>query len=74
MEGLPILSVLSILKSAKSDEVLERLATEVRNRSYGFQSDEIMWTEIAQLGINALAKLDDKVIFATEKQALNNPG
>ena len=65
--------VKSILKSAKSDEVLERLATEVRNRSYGFQSDEIMWTEIAQLGINALAKLDDRVIFATEKQALNNP-
>ena len=65
--------VKSILKSAKSEEVLERLATQVRNRSYGFQSDEIMWTEIAQLGINALANLDDMVIFATEKQAMNNP-
>ena len=65
--------VKSILKSAKSEEILEELAIQVRNRSYGYQCDEIMWTEIAQLGINALANLDDMVIFATEKQAMNNP-
>jgi len=65
--------VQSILKSSKSDAVLSELAEQIRNRSSGDQCDEILWTEIAQIGINALADRNDKFIFATETQSLSNP-
>jgi len=65
--------VKSILKSSKSDAVLSELADQIRQRSSGDQCDEILWTEIAQIGIQALADLDDKVIFVTEEESLNNP-
>ena len=65
--------VVSILKSSKSDGVLIELAEQIRNRSIGDQCDEILWTEIAQIGIKALADRNAKVIFVTETQSLNNP-
>lgn len=64
--------VKSILKSSKSDAVLSGLAEQIKNRSSGEQCDEILWAEIAQIGIKALAGRD-KVIFVTETQSLDNP-
>jgi len=63
----------SILKSVKSEGVLSELAEQVRQRSTGEQCDEVKWADVAQVGIQALAKLDDKVIYATEEQLLGNP-
>lgn len=65
--------VKSILKSAKSDAVLSELAEQIRNRSSGVQCDEILWAEIAQIGIKALASGNERVIFVTEVEAINNP-
>ena len=48
--------VKSILKSARSDAVKEELAGAVFLRYSGEQCDEITWSEIAQVGIEALAK------------------
>ena len=53
----------SILKSSKSDVVLSELAEQIRNRSSGVQCDEILWAEIAQIGIKALASGNERVIF-----------
>lgn len=65
--------VKSILKSSKSDAVLSNLAEQIRLRSSGEQRDEILWTEVAKIGMQALAKIDDKVIFVTEEELINNP-
>ena len=65
--------VKSILKSSKSEAVLSELAEQIRNRSSGVQCDEILWAEIAQIGIKALASGNERVIFVTEVEAINNP-
>jgi len=65
--------VKSILKSAKSDEVKGELSEQISLRYTGEQCDEITWSEIAQVGIEALAKLDDNAIFITESEMLHNP-
>lgn len=65
--------VKSILKSAKSDEVKEELSEQISLRYTGEQCDEITWSEIAQVGIEALAMLDDNAIFITESEMLHNP-
>ena len=65
--------VKSILKAAKSDAVLSELAEQIKTRDLGIQCDEIRWGEIAQIGIEALAERDDKVIYATTEDMLNNP-
>ena len=65
--------VKSILKSATSDTVLSELAEQIKTRDAGVQCDEIRWAEVAQLGIEALAERDDKVIYVTTEDLLNNP-
>lgn len=65
--------VKSILKSAKSDTVKEELAEQISLRYSGDQCDEITWAEIAQVGIEALAKMDDNAVFVTESEMLHNP-
>ncbi len=65
--------VKSILKSAKSDSVKEDLAEQISLRYTGEQCDEITWAEIAQVGIEALAKIDDNAVFVTESEMLHNP-
>ena len=65
--------VKSILKSATSDVVLSELAEQIKTRDAGVQCDEIRWAEIAQIGIEALAERDDKVIYVTTEDMLNNP-
>ena len=65
--------VKSILKASESDAVLSELAEQIRNRSSGVQCDEILWAEIAQIGIKALASGNERVIFVTEVEAINNP-
>ena len=65
--------VKSILKAANSDEINEELANQIESRSSGEQCDEITWTEIATLGIEALAKLDNDAIFVTEGEMIHNP-
>ncbi len=65
--------VKSILKSSTSDEVLEGLAEQIRDREKGVQCDEIRWADIAQIGIAALAECDGKVIYATAEEIMNNP-
>ena len=53
--------------------MLGGLAEQIREREKGAQCDEIRWTDIAQIGINALAERDDKVIYATVDQISSNP-
>ena len=65
--------VKSILKSAKSDIVKEALAEQISLRYTGEQCDEITWAEIAQVGIESLAKMDDNAVFVTESEMLHNP-
>ena len=65
--------VKSILKSCSSDEVLGGLAEQIRDREKGNQCDEIRYADIAQIGIAALAERDDKVIYATSEEIMNNP-
>ncbi len=65
--------VKSILKAAKSDAVLSELAEQIKIRDLGTQCDEIRWSEVAQIGIEALAGRDDKVIYVTTDDMLNNP-
>ena len=65
--------VKSILKSATSDPVLSELAEQIKTRDSGVQCDEIRWAEIAQIGIEAHAERDDKVIYVTTEDMLNNP-
>lgn len=65
--------VKSILKSCSAEEVMVGLAEQVRGREQGSQCDEIRWSDIAQIGISALAERDDKVIYATVDQISNNP-
>ena len=65
--------VKSILKASKSNSVMSELADQIRQRASGEQRDEILWAEIAQIGIQALADLDNMVIFVTEEESLNNP-
>ena len=65
--------VKSILKSATSDAVLSELAEQIKTREAGVQCDEIRWAEVAQIGIEALAERDDKVIYVTTDDLLNNP-
>ena len=65
--------VKSILKSATSDTVLSELAEQIKTRDAGVQCDEIRWAEVAQIGIEALAERDDKVIYVTTEDLLNNP-
>ena len=65
--------VKSILKSAKSDTVKEELAEQISIRYSGEQCDEITWSEIAQVGIEALAKRDNNAVFVTEREMLYNP-
>ena len=65
--------VKSILKSAKSDTVKEELAEQISIRYSGEQCDEITWSEIAQVGIEALAKRDNNAVFVTEREMLHNP-
>ena len=65
--------VKSILKSCSSDEVLEGLAEQIRDREKGNQCDEIRWADIAQIGIAALSERDGKVIYATAEEIMNNP-
>ena len=63
----------SILKSARSDAVKEELAKQISLRYTGEQCDEITWSEIAQVGIEALAKRDNNAVFVTEREMLYNP-
>ena len=63
----------SILKSANSDAVLSELSDQIKIRESGLQCDEIRWAEVAQIGINALADRDDRVIYVTNENILNNP-
>tara|TARA_B100001778_G_C18574469_1_gene624219 strand:- start:709 stop:1767 length:1059 start_codon:yes stop_codon:yes gene_type:complete len=65
--------VKSILKAATSDNVLSELAEQIKTRDAGVQCDEIRWAEVAQIGIEALAERDDKVIYVTTEDLLNNP-
>ncbi len=65
--------VKSILKSATSDAVLSELAEQIKTRDAGVQCDEIRWAEVAQIGIEALAERDDKVVYVTTEDMLNNP-
>ena len=65
--------VKSILRTSKSNAVLNELANQIRKRSSGEQCDEILWSEVAQIGINALAESDNMVIFVTENESINNP-
>jgi len=65
--------VKAILKSATSDRVLAGLAEEVRHREKGNQCYELRWAEIAQIGMAALAARDEKVIYATNEEIVNNP-
>jgi len=65
--------VKSILKSARSDAVKEELAEQISLRYSGEQCDEITWSEIAQVGIEALAKRDNNAVFVTEREMLYNP-
>ena len=60
--------VKSILKSCSSDEVLGGLAEQTGTKN---QCD--VDTDIAQIGIAALAERDDKVIYATSEEIMNNP-
>ena len=65
--------VKSILKAADSEAVMSELAEQIKARELGTQCDEIRWAEIAQLGIEALAERDDKVIYVTTENILSNP-
>ena len=65
--------VKSILKTANSEAVMSELAEQIKARELGTQCDEIRWAEIAQLGIEALAERDDKVIYVTTENILSNP-
>jgi hypothetical protein len=65
--------VKSILKSATSEPVLSGLAEEVRHREKGNQCYELRWGDIAQIGMTALAARDEKVIYATNEEIVNNP-
>ena len=65
--------VKSILKACSSNEVLGGLAEQIRDREKGNQCDEIRYADIAQIGIAALAERDDKVIYATSEEIMNNP-
>jgi len=63
----------AILKAATSEGVLGPLANQVQLRSKGDQCDEVAWSEVAQISIQAFAERDDSAIFITEDEMLNNP-
>ena len=63
----------AILKSVDSDEVKGDLAEQIKMRGSGNQCDEVGWAEVAQVAIQALAELEDDVVYVTEEEMLNNP-
>ena len=63
----------AILKAVDSQEVKSALAEQVKMRGSGEQCDEVGWAEVAQVAIQALADLDDDIVYVTEEEMLNNP-
>ncbi len=63
----------AILKSVESDEVKKDLAEQIKLRASGDQCDEVGWAEVAQVAIQALADIDDHVVYVTEEEMLHNP-
>ncbi len=63
----------AILKAVDSEEVKSALAEQVKMRSSGEQCDEVGWAEVAQVAIQALADLEDGVVYVTEEEMLDNP-
>jgi hypothetical protein len=63
----------AILKAVDSEEVKRSLSEQVKMRGSGEQCDEVGWVEVAQVAIQALANLEDDVVYVTEEEMLNNP-
>lgn len=64
--------VKSMLKEAKADEVLVRLAYEMRDRSRGELVDELQWIDIATVALTNLSTREE-VVFVTEQELHHGP-
>ena len=64
--------VKAILRTASSDQVLDKLADQVSRRAFGDQRDELAWIEVSQLALNLLHQRMS-VAYVTEDELQTRP-